>query len=152
MPLFTRLTFFVGLRTRHGARHNKNSALHTAIVPILASHGIDGFNATETSGFWKGEPEESLTISTLVQHPCGNDVLLAHEISLQLAEALEQECVLYTAETVAGDFVYAPPVETQAAAPARSPADAAMTALLGVASLEKERLDLVSGKGVPIYD
>ena len=114
MPLFTRLTFFVGLRTRHGARHSKNSALHTAIVPILASHGIDGFNAAETSGFWKGEPEESLTISTLVPYLNDGGVLVAHEISLQLAEVLDQERVRYTTEAVVGDFVYAPPRDANA--------------------------------------
>lgn len=144
MPTMNRLTFFVGLRTRHGGWNSASAAIHTAVVPILAEHGIDGFTVTESVGYWKGQPEKSLTVTTVQPFNC--DATAPHEISLALAEALEQECVLYTVEPVTADFVFAPPV----AAPAASDHLAeCQKKLSGFLKLEEDRLSMLKKAEVP---
>lgn len=93
----------VGLTTKLKDPVPKDIAL-ACIVQRLAEVGVDGFSVLQQTGFWKGEVEESLLVTVMVE--CPTDIDFCH-VGRLLADDLLQECVLVCHTNVDAGLVWA---------------------------------------------
>jgi hypothetical protein len=63
---------------------------------LTAAH-FDGFNITETTGYWKGQREDSIVIEIIAP---GSDSLKVEALAGELRRELQQEAVLVTATEI----------------------------------------------------
>ncbi len=109
----TRISWTIGLTTKHGDVLTPSEVIAHTIVPTLAARGFDGFSVTENWGYWKGQPERSLTVSVCVDvggHDFidGDAAVNSHALSFtedvarHLAALNQQECVLWTIDKIVG--------------------------------------------------
>ena len=95
-----RMQFYVGLKTQAGEDMDYEGATE-AITNTLKREGYLGFNMTHAYGFWDAEGEECLNVTVLDFVNTALSARLACEyIAKELAEQLDQECVLWQFEPV----------------------------------------------------
>lgn len=64
------------------------------VAERLAAAHFDGFNITETAGYWKGQREDSIVIEIIAP---AADALKVEALAGELRRELQQEAVLVTA-------------------------------------------------------
>ena len=106
MTFNVKVTLTVGLTTKDGQQLDEDYVVQGVIAPVLHGIGQDGFSVTENVGYWKGQPEKSLTVTVF-----GNANELLHSDVLHaahmIATACKQECVLWSRESCAAGLEYA---------------------------------------------
>ena len=95
-----RITWSIGLN-RNGTPYPANEAV-AAVTRQLAARGIDGFTVTPGVGYWKGEPEDCLTVTVLVAQDDLGSRAVADGVALDLARALGQEAVAWAVDILSG--------------------------------------------------
>ena len=97
------VTFTIGLMTSKRASLWPSYVI-TAASAILAAEGINGFTVTEHIGYWKGEPEKSLSVTVVYD---SNDLTAfsPHAVAGAMAKQFYQEAVLYTIHGVFANMV-----------------------------------------------
>ena len=99
MKFNRKIEFIIGLKTRNGGQLAFAEVIQKSVVGVLSDYGIDGFSAHEGLGYWKGEPEQSVTVTIYHDLTEGNEALLdaqVQAIAAQIAADCDQECVLYS--------------------------------------------------------
>ena len=99
------VTFTVGLTTSKGAQLWPAYVIQD-VSKILTFAGIDGFTVTEHLGYWKGEPEKSLSF-TVIYDSNALPGFSSHAVAGVMAKQFYQEAVLYVIHGVFADLVYA---------------------------------------------
>lgn len=99
------VTFTIGLTTSKGAQLWPNYVIQGA-SEIFAAEGVHGFTVTEHIGYWKGEPEKSL--SFVVIYDSNAPGFSPHAVAGAMARQFYQEAVLYVIHGVLADLVGAP--------------------------------------------
>lgn len=105
--MFTsKVSFVIGLNAG-GVPYPESGAIKI-VTEELAVHGIDGFSVSRGLGFWRGEPEDTLTVSVLVDDDT-NFPVYAERVAQVFAVRLDQECVLWAVEPLPlnGGLAYA---------------------------------------------
>ena len=99
------VTFTVGLTTSDGAKLGSNYVVQ-GVSEILAAEGVYGFTVTKHLGYWKGEPEKSLSF-TVIYDSNALPGFSPHAVAGVMAKQFYQEAVLYVIHGVFADLVYA---------------------------------------------
>lgn len=97
------VTFTIGLTTCKGAPLWPAYVIQ-GVLGHLADYGIDGFTVTEHVGYWKGQPEKSLSFTVLYDSnalPGFSPEALAGV----MAKQFYQEAVLYVVHGVFADLI-----------------------------------------------
>lgn len=103
--MFTRkISFTIGLNDRNGNPYPEARAIE-AITAELAVHGVDAFTLTRHTGFWKGQPEDSITATVLVDQDA-SILFYVGRLAQTLALLLNQECVLWELEETQAGLAY----------------------------------------------
>lgn len=106
MQFSHRITWYIGLN-RRGVPYPAAEAIAAMQYP-LRCHGIDGFTVQHGQGFWKGEPEDCLIVSVLVNWPFSQCRASGSGIAVNLATMLEQEAVAWAVDALpAGGLAFA---------------------------------------------
>lgn len=95
-----RITWSIGLN-RNGTPYPPSEAIE-AVQRQLAARGIDGFAVTPGTGYWKGEREDCLTITVLVDWDDDDSRAVADGIAFDLACELGQEAVAWSVDALNG--------------------------------------------------
>lgn len=103
--MFTRkLSFTIGLNDKNGNPYPEARAIEV-LTAELGVHGIDAFTLTRHTGFWKGQPEESITATILVKQDA-SVLFYVGRLAQTLALLLNQECVLWEVEETQAGLAY----------------------------------------------
>lgn len=104
------VTFTVGLTTNQGAKLWPGYVI-IETSKLLADDGIDGFTVTEHHGWWKGEPEESLSFVVVYD---SNELpeFSPEDTAAAMAKQFHQDAVLYVMHGVFAELV-GPPTRVQ---------------------------------------
>ena len=97
------VTFTVGLTTRRGTSLQPDSVI-TGASQTLAELGLDGFTVTEHTGYWKGEPERSLSF-IVIYDSAGFVGFDPAGIASRLATTFDQDAVLYAIHGVFAELI-----------------------------------------------
>lgn len=95
-----RITWSIGLN-RGGVPYPPSEAIE-AVQRQLAARGIDGFTVTPGVGYWKGEAEECLTVTVLVDWDDFGSRAVADGVAHDLAADLGQEAVAWAVDILSG--------------------------------------------------
>ncbi len=95
-----RITWSIGLN-RGGVPYPPSEAIE-AVRRHLAARGIDGFTVTPGVGYWKGEAEECLTVTVLVDWEGFGSHAAASGAAHDLAADLGQEAVAWAVDALNG--------------------------------------------------
>ena len=95
-----RITWSIGLN-RGGVPYPPSEAIE-AVKRQLAARGIDGFTVTPGVGYWKGEAEECLTVTVLVDWEGFGSRAAASGVAHDLAADLGQEAVAWAVDILSG--------------------------------------------------
>ncbi len=95
-----RITWSIGLN-RGGVPYPPSEAIE-AVRRHLAARGIDGFTVTLGVGYWKGEAEECLTVTVLVDWDDFGSRAVADGVAHDLACDLGQEAVAWAVDALNG--------------------------------------------------
>lgn len=98
----TRFDFFIGLTTQTGNQLDVLDVVQDHVVPVLASYGIDGFTATESVGYWRGQREACLIVTVFYPDQVSS---WQHGAAFQFARQLDQEAVLVSTTRVYADLI-----------------------------------------------
>lgn len=104
MKLSLKVSFFIGLSTQAGDVMLEGNACHT-VYQVLSRHGVDGFNVTPGTGYWKGVKESCIIVTVFTTEDCPlvDDV---PQVAKTLAVRLDQESVLWQCEVVDAGISY----------------------------------------------
>lgn len=100
MKFSHRITWNIGLN-RAGVPYPAAEAIE-AVKRQLAARGIDGFTVTPGVGYWKGEREDCLTVTVLVDWGAFGSCALADGVAHDLATDLGQDAVAWAVDTLSG--------------------------------------------------
>lgn len=94
---------YIGLLKSDMATKLDKESVLSQVSEVFEYIGIDGFNASEMIGFWKGKQEPCLKISFINTFNVDESTLEACLNALK--ETLEQESILYTSKTIRETFI-----------------------------------------------
>ena len=98
----SKIEFSVGLVSSEATGYqaiDKADAVKT-ISEILEGYGVLGFSVVDVLGYWKGNPEASLLVTV---YTTSTDNAGTSSAAADMAEALNQECVLYSVTKLGED-------------------------------------------------
>ena len=110
MEFNAKIEMQVGLKSRGGVVIPAEFAT-TEIALILSEHGHHGFTVMQQHGYWRGEAEDSLCISVMINAMHLGVMAEWATIAYEIAKSLDQEAVLLAEQPLRGMLVYTDSLE-----------------------------------------